>query len=85
MMTEEQDGTDLRDGNGTGAKIDTRLTQRRWQPVLWELVSYRGEIFGPYTSAQEAAEVATHKWPDQEQDEERSGKGWDIQVADCDR
>lgn len=60
---------------------DTRLTQPGSRPVLFEIVSYRGEIFGPYTSAEEAAEAARLKWPDQEQDEERKGDGWDIQVA----
>lgn len=47
----------------------------------FELVSYRGEIFGPYASAQEAAAAAKEKWPDQEQDPERTGKGWDVQIA----
>ena len=50
------------------------------QPVRYELVSYRGEIFGPYASVAEAAEAAKAKWPDQEQDEDRTGKGWDVQV-----
>ena len=51
------------------------------KPAQYELVSYRGEIFGPYPTAQAAAEAARAKWPDQEQDEDRTGKGWDVQVA----
>lgn len=60
---------------------DTRLTQQGSPPVLFEIVSYRGEIFGPYTSAEEAAEAARMKWPGQEQDEGRTGAGWDVQVC----
>lgn len=60
------------------SRVPNRLAQ-------FELVSYRGEIFGPYPTAQAAAEVAKAKWPDQEQDEGRTGKGWDVQVVGCDR
>lgn len=63
----------------------TKLTQPRSGPVRFELVSYRGEIFGPYPTAQAAAEAAKAKWPDQEQDEDRTGKGWDVQTVGCDR
>lgn len=48
---------------------------------LYELVSYRGEIFGPYSTMEEAARSAKEKWPHQHQDEDREGLGWDIQVA----
>lgn len=51
------------------------------KPVRYEIVSYRGEIFGPYPSATAAAEAAKEKWPDQSQDEERTGAGWDVQAA----
>ena len=33
----------------------------------YELVSYCGEIFGPYPSAEAAAEADRAKWPDQSQ------------------
>lgn len=52
----------------TSPNCDTALTQAGSGPVLFELVSYRGEIFGPYASLAEAAEAAKMKWPDQEQD-----------------
>lgn len=65
----------------TGADRDTGLTQRRSGPVRYELVSYRGEIFGPYPTAQAAAEAAKIKWPHQHQDEDRVGLGWDVQVV----
>lgn len=50
-------------------------------PKRFELVSYRGEIFGPYDSMEAAARAAKEKWPDQSQDEDRSGRGWDVQVV----
>lgn len=53
----------------------------RPHPVLFEIVSYRGETFGPYTSLEEAASVAEMKWPGQGQDPDRTGAGWDVQVA----
>ena len=51
------------------------------KPAQYELVSYRGEIFGPYATRKAAVEEAKTKWPSQEQDEDRTGKGWDVQVA----
>lgn len=66
----------------TSSSICAETEPRR---QLWELVSYRGEIFGPYTSPEEAAEVAQLKWPEQFQDEDRTGAGWDIAVVGADR
>lgn len=51
------------------------------QPVLYEIVAKDGIVHGPFESAKEAAEYAKHEWPDQEQDPERTGKGFDIQVV----
>jgi hypothetical protein len=65
---------------GTCVVIDTKLAQRRSGPVRFESVSYRGEIFGPYDSMEAAAQAAKEKWPDQHQDEDRTGAGWDVQV-----
>lgn len=66
---------------GTGSKSDTPLAHGNSRPVLFELVSYKGEIFGPYTSLEEAASAAEMKWPGQVQDPDRTGAGWDVQVA----
>ena len=60
---------------------DTTLTQPRSGSVQFEIVSYRGEVYGPYKSAGDAVRAAKEKWPHQSQDEDRTGKGWDIQVA----
>ncbi len=53
----------------------------RYEVVYWNGITSDAK-FG---SAIEAAEFAKHVFPDQEQDEERSGKGWDIQVVGADR
>lgn len=63
----------------TNQKIDTQLAREGSRPVRFEIVSYRGEIFGPYPSMGAAVQAALEKWPDQEQDEDRTGKGWDVQ------
>jgi hypothetical protein len=47
----------------------------------YEVVSYRGEIFGPFRDLLQAYAYANEKWPDQVQDEDRMGAGWDVQVA----
>lgn len=51
------------------------------KPVEFEIISYRGETFGPYPSIAAAREAALMKWPDQSQDPDRTGSGWDVQVA----
>jgi len=50
-------------------------------PHRYELIGKDGLLYGEFISAQAAAEHAKSKWPSQEQDEDRTGKGWDIQVA----
>jgi len=49
----------------------------------YEVVDYRGEIHGPFRNCIEAFAYADAKWPDQEQDEDRTGNGWDVQVVGC--
>lgn len=46
-----------------------------------ELIDRFGMLRGRFVTAQEAAEAARRIWPDQEQDEFREGRGWDIQRA----
>lgn len=50
-------------------------------PVLYALIAKDGRVVGTFRTALEAADLAKSVWPDQEQDEERTGKGWDVQVA----
>lgn len=50
-------------------------------PIQYELVSRNGDVYGPFESLSEAKYNARHSWPDQQQDPDRTGKGWDIQVV----
>lgn len=63
------------------ALSDKTNFERCPHPIQFELVSSRGEIFGPCPTAQAAAEAARAKWPNQEQDEDRTGDGWSIWEA----
>lgn len=68
--------------NGTESKIDTPVARGVSRPVLYVIVSRLGNISPiKFTSMQTAAEYARELWPDQEQDPDRTGKGWDIQVV----
>ena len=51
----------------------------------YELVRADG-VVSPmkFDTAAQAVEAAGYLWPDQEQDEDRTGKGWDLQVVGCD-
>ena len=51
----------------------------------FELIDKDGNVVGQDPSAEFLADVAKIRWPDQEQDEDRTGKGWDIQVVGADR
>ena len=64
----------------TCGNSDTQLTRGGSRVVRYEIVSYRGEIFGPYDSMEAAAQAAKEKWPDQHQDEDRTRAGWDVQI-----
>lgn len=44
------------------------------------LIDKDGNQYGPYASAYHAGLAAKAAWPDQEQDEGRTGKGWDVQA-----
>lgn len=54
-------------------------------PHRYELIDKDGNVVGTDSSAILLADLARVRWPDQEQDEERSGKGWDVQVVGADR
>jgi hypothetical protein len=69
----------------TGSKPDLKLTQPRSGTVRYELINKDGKRQGLFYTAFDAAQQAKRWWPDQEQDEDRTGKGWDVQVVGCDR
>ena len=66
---------------GTDQKISTQVARGRSGPVRYELLNKEGLIVGVYETAQRAGEVAAIFWPNQQQDEDRTGAGWDVQVA----
>lgn len=53
----------------------------RPHPTRYELIDKDGKSWGDFDTAGGAAAFARIKWPHQEQDEDRTGKGWDIQVV----
>jgi hypothetical protein len=51
----------------------------------YEVIDKFGRIRKPtFKSAQDAGAWAREMWPDQEQDEDRTGHGWDVQICGCD-
>ncbi len=66
----------------TDSKRDTQGARGRSR---YELVRADG-VVSPmkFDTAAQAVEAAGYLWPDQEQDEDRTGKGWDVQVIGCD-
>ncbi len=65
----------------TDSKSGTPLTQRRSGPVRYKLVSNDGRSVATNASARYLSELAGRLWPDQEQDPDRTGWGWDIQIV----
>jgi len=63
------------------AKTDTPVTRVRSGLVRYEVVDKDGGKHGPFDCLANAQLYVWNKWPDQEQDEDRTGKGWDIQVV----
>lgn len=70
--------------------------ERPHQPTRYELIDKDGNVVAQPTpdgaerpltfdAATAAAAYARSLWPDQEQDEERTGKGWDIQTVEAGR
>lgn len=53
------------------------------KPVRYELIDKYGEpiMGGTFKTAAGAVEMANFLWPDEVQDEDRTGRGWDIQVV----
>ena len=66
--------------NGTGNSEGKRANS----VPRFRLLDKEGVAFGPYPTAQAAMEMARELWPDQEQDEDGVGNGWDIQVVGSD-
>lgn len=67
---------------GTDAKIDTPLTQPGSPPVRYWLIDKYGNQHGPFSGGDIAGLYAKARWPDQEQDCDRTGRGWDVEAVD---
>lgn len=51
-------------------------------PTRFELVDKDGHVLErKFSSALAACLFANQFWPDQEQDEDRAGNGWDVQLV----
>lgn len=53
----------------------------RFPMARYRLIDKDGRPVATNVSAQQLALTANYFWPDQEQDETRSGKGWDIETV----
>jgi len=49
----------------------------------YELIGADGRTYGTYSTALDVGTAAHLLWPDQAQDEDRTGKGWDVQICGC--
>lgn len=68
----------------TRSDSDTPVTRGRSGPVRYEAIDSDGnDGYETFETAYAAVAWAKLHWPDQEQDEDRTGKGWDVQVAGC--
>ncbi len=47
----------------------------------YQLIDKNDRKIRSFDTAQEAGEFAKDAWPDQEQDEDRSGRGWDVEIS----
>lgn len=63
--------------NGTG-NLDVNCAN---SVPRFELIDKDGNVRGPFKSAADAMSYATKRWPDQEQDPDHTGRGWDVQIA----
>lgn len=58
------------ENNGTKRDLENR----------YELIDKDGNSWGFFDTAARASGLANRTWPDQEQDPDRTGRGWDIQA-----
>jgi hypothetical protein len=81
MSNEAGSGGTERNDAATCHQIGTPAAHGDSRSVRYELIDKDGIWVGTYPQAYQAANVAKRLWPDQEQDPDRTGKGWDVQVA----
>lgn len=66
------------------AENTRKMTRGRSEVVRYDLIDKDGKIVGAFDTAGDAAACARVRYPHQEQDEDRSGRGWDIQIQGVD-
>jgi hypothetical protein len=76
-----KDVGDLQNVAQTCAAASTKSAHPRSGPVRYALVGPDGKVWSTFGSAQLAADIAKELWPELEQDEDRTGHGWDVQVV----
>lgn len=57
------------------------VTEPSSGPVRYELIAKDSRSIATNANAEYLGDLAGRLWPDQEQDEDRTGKGWDVQVV----
>ena len=57
------------------------MSETKLPPLRFRLLDKEGIAFGPYHTRQAAMDMARELWPEQEQDEDRAGLGWDIETV----
>jgi len=65
--------------------METPRTKRDLEngKARYELIDKDGNSAGIFDRVFDAGWYAVSRWPDQEQDEDRTGKGWDVQCVGC--
>lgn len=81
-MKKEQGAAECMNDARTCTEKYAQMTQGCSRPVRYEIVRADG-VLSPikFDTAADAVQAAKLWFPDQEQDEDRTGAGWDIQIA----
>lgn len=80
--TSNINGCDAREASKHPAKAPANPGRcRTSQPVRYELIDKDGKVWSTFVSPVMAAAIAHEMWPDQQQDPDRTGRGWDVEVA----
>lgn len=80
MQNDKREQTAVNDSR-TSARSDTQLTRDGSRPVRYAVVGPSGDAITGFDSAIHAADWARRTGPHLEQDPDRTGKGWDVQVV----
>lgn len=80
-MTLQNDADSSSNDAGTRERFDTSVAHEGSRPVRYELIDKDGNKHGPLYTIEQCRTYAAFYFPGQEQDEDRAGKGWDVQVV----